>query len=318
VGQVLWYHDTMLWLGVKDRATRVLEAGLERFASVLARESSAEPDPDPAHHALADREQTLAYVVTLDAINFGSGWFPGLRKRGGRSGYFTIATGLRRRFERCGAWSAPALRALTAEDCSRVFEQQGNDEARELMALFARALGDLGELLERRFAGSFDALVEAAGGSAAGLVRVLCAMPFYRDVSWHAGEPVPLYKRAQITASDLASAFGGEGPGRFSDLSELTLFADNLVPHVLRCEGVLCYRGELAHRIDQGERIAAGSEEEVEIRAVAVHAVEQLVHRLRGLGVRLCARELDQRLWQRGQRPAMKARPRHRARSVYY
>jgi len=26
--------------------------------------------------------------VTVDAINFGSGWFPTLRKRDGRSGYF--------------------------------------------------------------------------------------------------------------------------------------------------------------------------------------------------------------------------------------
>jgi tetratricopeptide (TPR) repeat protein len=31
VGQVEWHYDTMLWLGAKDRALRVLEQGLERF-----------------------------------------------------------------------------------------------------------------------------------------------------------------------------------------------------------------------------------------------------------------------------------------------
>ena len=37
-----------------------------------------------------------AYWLTLDAINFGSGWFPTLRKRDGLSGYNTIASALAR------------------------------------------------------------------------------------------------------------------------------------------------------------------------------------------------------------------------------
>ena len=41
----------------------------------------------------------------MDAINFGSGWFPTLRKRAGLSGYNTIAAALSDRF-RDGAWSA--------------------------------------------------------------------------------------------------------------------------------------------------------------------------------------------------------------------
>ena len=45
------------------------------------------------------------------------------------------------------------------------------------------------------------------------------------------------YKRAQIVAADLALA----GVARFRDLDRLTIFADNLVPHVLRCDGVLVY-----------------------------------------------------------------------------
>ena len=43
------------------------------------------------------------------------------------------------------------------------------------------------------------------------------------------------YKRAQILPADLALA----GVAQFADLDRLTLFADNLVPHVLRCDGVL-------------------------------------------------------------------------------
>jgi hypothetical protein len=53
--------------------------------------------------------------------------------------------------------------------------------------------------------------------------------------------------------------------------------------------------------------------EEREIRACAVHACEQLAARL---GVP--ARTLDTWLWNRGQQPAYKARPRHRTRCVFY
>ena len=60
------------------------------------------------------------------------------------------------------------------------------------------------------------------------------------------------YKRAQIVPSDLASA----GVARFKDLDRLTIFADNLVPHVLRCDGVLRYDERLAAHIDAGRPIA--------------------------------------------------------------
>jgi hypothetical protein len=292
---------------------RELDALVERLAA-----QPAPPGLDPAHQPFPDPAHTLAYVVTIDAINFGSGWFPVLAKRPGRSGYLTIATALRERFAREGPWDAAALRALDADACARVFGQAPGGPAAELMELFARALSDLGGLLEARYGGSFAALVAKAGQSAGALVGILCEMPGYRDVARYAGAAVPFYKRAQITASDLHAAFRGEGPGRFDDIDELTMFADNLVPHVLRREGVLRYTPELALRIDREELIEAGSEPEVEIRACALHAVELCVAGLRRQGVPATAARLDQRLWNRGQLPDMKAHPRHRTRTVYY
>src|SRR5439155_24299803 len=112
------------------------------------------------------------------------------------------------------------------------------------------------------FGGSFRALVDAADGSAERLVSVLAEMPFYRDVGF--------YKRAQLTAADLTVAH----VAHFGDLDRLTIFADNLVPHVLRVDGILRYDPELLERINREELIAAGSREEQEIRACALHAVE--------------------------------------------
>jgi hypothetical protein len=303
----------------RSRHVRIDDARLRAFCAELLAEPGRPPGLDPAHHLLGCGGDTIAYVITLDAINFGSGWFPHLEKRPGLSGYFTVATALREHFEANGAWSAAALRELDAAACARVLGQpQGASEVAELMALFARALRDLGAFLDERHGGSFERLVESARGSCAALAQELATMPLYRDVARYAELEVPFYKRAQLTSADLAAAFAGEGPGRFHDLAQLTIFADNLVPHVLRREGVLRYAPELAQRIDREELIAAGSPEEVELRAAAVHAVEGFVAEARRCGAGVSAQQIDYRLWTRGQRPEYKAHPRHRTRTPYY
>ena len=239
---------------------------------MLARERPAQPSLDPGQRGLGDEARTLAFVVTLDAINFGSGWFPQLRKREGLSGYLSIAGALRERFEREGPFSASELERLRPEDCAKLFGQVLEPPVDELMALFAEALNDLGVFLSREHRGRFAGPVEEARGSAERLVRILAQMPLYRDVARYEGFEVPFYKRAQITCSDLAEALRGRGLGRFHDIDELTLFADNLVPHVLKSFGVLVHAPELAARIDAEQLIPSGSPEEVEIRAVALHA----------------------------------------------
>ena len=251
-------------------------------------------DPD-RHYLEGSREDVAAYMLTLDAINFGSGWFPTLRKRAGSSGYYTVAWGLAERFRELGPWSPAQLRALDAADVADVL---GQDRRHELMALYADALRSLGAFLAGRSA--LD-VIEGVDRSAARLAEVLAAgMPFFDDVGF--------WKRAQITANDLVLA----GVAEFDDLDELTIFADNVIPHVLRVDGVLVYDPPLADHIDRGDLLPPGPEE-AEIRSCAVHAC---VHIARELGVP--ERTLDTWLWDRGQEPRYKALPRHRTRTVYY
>jgi Potential Queuosine, Q, salvage protein family len=272
-----------------------------RFVSIdLDAARAPEPAPPPAldperHYLEGPADQVAAYLLTLDAINFGSGWFPTLRKRPGCSGYFTVAWGLADRFRARGPWSAAELRALEAADLAAAL---GQEPDHPLMRLYAEALRDLGRFLGRR---SALALVDEADGSAERLATLLArGMRFFDDRGF--------YKRAQIAPSDLALA----GLAEFHDLDRLTIFADNLVPHVLRVDGVLLYDPALAARIDAGELLPPGSEER-EIRACALHACEQLAERL-GTTPRL----LDIQLWNRGQAPEYKAVPRHCTRTVYY
>jgi len=120
-----------------------------------------------------------------------------------------------------------------------MFDQDPNNtRVQELMGKFAQALNQLGRLVLERYGGKYTALVESAGESAEELLRLFSAMTFFNDFEvWH-GRRIPFYKRAQLTAADLALAFDHRGWGHFRDLDELTIFADNLVPHVLRLDGV--------------------------------------------------------------------------------
>jgi hypothetical protein len=106
--------------------------------------------------------------------------------------------------------------------------------------------------------------------------------------------------------------------GRFNDLKNLTIFADNLVPHVLRVDSILLYEAELGSHIDAGKRVPAGSAEEIEIRACALYAVELLKKARLRAGYSVTSMELDFLLWNRGQQPAYKSIPRHRSRTVFY
>jgi Potential Queuosine, Q, salvage protein family len=279
----------------RARSVSIVPEGLAALETEVVTIEPAQLDPE-RHYLEGTPEDVAAYLLVLDSINFGSGWFPTLRKRPGCSGYYTVAWGLAERWRGDGPWSTDELAALDAAAVAAVL---GQDPAHELMALYARALRELGAFLGDR---SALGLVREAGGSAVQLASMLASgMPLFDDVGF--------WKRAQIVPNDLALA----GVASFEDLDRLTIFADNLVPHVLRMDGVLRYSETLAARIDGGELLPAGSPEEREIRACSVHACERI-----SAATAVPARALDTWLWNRGQAASYKAVPRHRTRTVYY
>jgi Potential Queuosine, Q, salvage protein family len=284
-------------VAARARSVRVGEDAVGPYAKTLPTESPPAPDYE------GTLEERAAFSLTLNAINFGSGWFPTLRKAPGMSGFRTVEAGLRAH----GPWPADALAAMTEEAIAAVV---GQDPGHELMGLFAAHLRELGERVCAEHGGSFLELARAGEGSAVALAERLGSRPTWRDVSVYDGEEVPLFKRAQLAAADLALA--GIAPA--GDLAELTLFADNLVPHVLRIDGVLEFEPALVARIDAGELLEHDSPEEVEIRACAVHAVDRLV----AAHGRTTAMAVDNALWHRGGDARYKAHPRHRARTTDY
>jgi len=244
---------------------------------------------DETLHFLEGAPDDVArYVLILDAINFGSGWFDELE---------TTTDGLTERLTAHaraeGPWTSDQLRALNAATVGATLGLPGDHQ---LTRLYSAALNHLGGFLGHR------PMQDILGDSAEDLAERLAAgMPFFDDRGF--------YKRAQIAANDLHLA----GVVSYPDIDRLTIFADNLVPHVLRLDGVLRYSDELAQTIDEGRALTAGGEYERELRGCAVHACERLAREL-GVPPRL----LDNWLWNRGQQPPYSERPAHIARTVYY
>ena len=288
------------------QVVRIDESAIAAYAAGLPATPELSPADPATHFAEGDREACIAFVVCLDAINFGSGWWPEIRKRPGHSGYFTIAAGLTEHFRAVGPWSAHELIRLEVADLAAV---TGQDPALPLMEQYASSLRDVGEHLRADHGGCFEGLVEAANGSAVALADLLAEWEAFADVSTYKGESVPFYKRAQITAADLNRT----GAAVFGEEERLTAFADNLVPHVLRLDGVLWLDPELEARIEAGDLLVHGNAEEVELRACAVHAIELL-----SAATPLSPAEIDGALWNRGGEARYKSTPRPRSRNIAY
>lgn len=280
---------------------RIDEGAIEEYAAGLPAPGSENP---PAF-AADDPETAAAFAICMNAINFGSGWWPTIRKRTGHSGYATMAAGVTDRFSAEGPWSAEELTAMDAETIAAVV---GQDPEHPLMEQFAAALRDVGDNIERQYDSRFQGPAEASA-DLPDLAGTFAAWETFADTSRYDGREVPFFKRAQLAAADLHRARVADLPG----LDRLTAFADNLVPHVLRVDGILQLDPDLTARIEAEELLNRGSPEEVELRACAIHAIELL-----SAAGPLAAAEIDSALWNRGRDPHYKSLPRPRSRNTAY
>ena len=297
-----------------------IESGrLEDYVKSLPLDQLNQLIMDDENHFCGNEDLTVSYFFVLDCINFGSGFFDHLIKTPGKSGYFTIASKLKDNFLELGNFDCNYLQSLTAKDCSRIFAQQQADKtAQQLMQMFATALNELGKFVSAEFSGNFCKILDTANHSAAKLIEILTRMPHYQDQSQYHGKTVLFLKRAQITVSDLNIALNGKGRGYFSDIADLTIFADNLVPHVLWIDGILAYSPGLEASIRNCELLEVGSDEEIELRACAIHAVEMMREEIARQGKELSSQQLDYLLWNQGQAKRYSAVSPHRTRTFFY
>jgi Queuosine salvage protein len=321
-----WVVEHAMHVGINKN--RVAHVG----AQLLARYSpSTEPAWYDRFHFHDGTERTVNWLLVLDALNF-CFWAEKGQPRWRidyhgeiLDGYWAEAAALTRAVEDgITLWDAEYLSKMSRDDLAYVFRSvpAANGSVGEMIPLFDARLAhvhEVGHVLLERYDGLFAHAVEHAGGSAVNLALLL-AQEFssFRDVAIYRGREIRFFKRAQICVADLYGAFHGKRWGAFTDLDQLTIFADYKLPQVLRHYGVLEYHPGLAARVDNQELLQPGGEEEVELRATTIWACELLRREMsRASGRAITAVEIDQLLWYLGQNSS-EMRPYHRTRTIYY
>ncbi|KAG6767054.1 hypothetical protein POTOM_028233 [Populus tomentosa] len=255
---------------VANRSSHVVvdSAGLEKVVeNIQDKIPKIEWDFEGIHY-FDNGPLTVQYLFVLDTLNFC--FWPDKNLN-----YDDLASGLKEALENDkSVFDADHLQKFTGLQLRNLLKWPRplplEDER-------VRLLHEVGFELERSFGGKASNLVESCGRSAAKLVATIAShFPGFRDHSVYKGHQIFLYKRAQIFAADLYGAFKGQGYGEFNDISSITIFADYIVPAMLRKLGVLKYSSTLASIIESNKEIVSGSEEEVELRACSIYAVEKM------------------------------------------
>jgi hypothetical protein len=319
-------HDP---LDVREAARFVVDASrqvsidrdaLAAYCCQLAQESQVpRPEWESELHFAGEQEATIAYIFCLDTVNFCFWGDPKWRRpyrRQWLDGYWALAAALTEELNTNPHFvDVDNLVQLDAAMLQRVL-----DGIPTIPLLDERAsnLRELGRWVADRFDGRFSEVVRAAEFDAIALVRlVVDGLSSFRDQAAYKGRVVPFYKRAQILAADLHGAFRGRGWPALARMEALTAFADYKLPQLLRHQGILRYAAPLAEKVDNQVLIQAGSEEEVEIRANTVWAVELMAQQLEASGVHYPSYQIDWMLWHASQESGH-MKPYHRTRTIYY
>lgn len=311
------------------RATRLVRLDRDALGGLVARwagEAWPEQAGLDALHFTDGTPRTANWVLLLDALNFC--FWPDVGEPRWRvewrgdayDGYAALAAALTRAVEQGRPlWDANYLAQIDADDLRDILRYPPGAAEIPLFEARLANVREVGRVLCATYGAEFSNAVESVSGSAVKLAWLLAReFPSFHDVTHWRGQPIPFLKRAQICVADLNAAFGGASWGAFSNLDQLTAFADYKLPQLLRRAGALVYAPELAARVDAYASIAAGSEEEIAIRAATVWAVELLRRALAERGIQRTPAAIDYRLWAESQTKMPDERPYHRTRTMYY
>jgi hypothetical protein len=293
---------------------------IKRAADALAQKRVEPPTWNYDYHFFDGTARTVNYLFLLDAFNFCFWGKPRWRVeyKGKRlDGYWALAASLKRAAE-----ASPYI--LDADFLAHISPQELADILRGSgkIPLFAerwRNVRELGTVLCHRWNGSAARLVESAQGDAARLAQMGADnFASFNDIAIYENREVRFFKRAQIVVTDIWGAFGGKQWGAFKNIEHLTAFADYKLPQILRAWGILRYAPSLARKVDAQVELAAGSAEEIEIRAATLWAVEFLREELAARERALWSIQVDWILWEASQTKRAGMKPYHRVRTIYY
>ncbi len=230
--------------------------------------------------------------------------------------YALLAALERAQAEGLPVWSLRWWRGAPFHAFERVVRGQGTLPFVAERWKFAQQLG---RIITERYQESLLHWLSVGGFDPARLLRMAIEeLPCADDKVVYEGKEVVFFKRAQLLVMDLLLVVDQAGrapkPIRFDFF---TAGSDYKLPQLLRHRGVLEYSEPLAAKIDAMEEVVSGSAEEVEIRALTVHAVELIAAATAQRGSKMTPCEISNAIWLESQ-DSSEFKPYHRTRTIHY
>ena len=192
-------------------------------------------------HPKTKDEATLNFIFTMDLLNF-SFWSerPDAERfcvdyRGKRwTGYWSLVAALQRALDEGLFITSPSYWHREAGYNDEVFRHVFRSATSEPMPMLEERIAVLREaadVLFQHFNMNVTEIVQLANHSAARMVNLLAEyFPSFRDETRFEGQKVRFLKRAQILVADVWACFDGEGPGHFTDVDKISMFAGLYCP----------------------------------------------------------------------------------------
>ena len=151
----------------------------------------------------------------------------------------------------------------------------------ERVAIF----NEVGRVLVEKYQGGYHNFVRSCSprlyDQGNGLLeRLVTEFPRFNDVSDYHGNKVQIFKLAQLGIWGMHLALSPRGHWKLEDASELTAFADYIVPVGLRVMGIFEYSKELEDQINNLQEVKRDSDAEVELRASSIYCIALLTEEI--------------------------------------
>jgi len=176
-------------------------------------------------------------------------------------------------------------------------------------------LREIGKILTKKFDGDFNNIIKKAGSDMFELLdSIVNNFSSFNDVENYKDKKIYFYKRAQLLISDINEIC----KLKLKKIDELTACADYKLPQMLRRMNVLVYSKELTEKVDNKIPIPKESNEEIEIRANTIWAVEFMKNEIKKKNPAITSQEINDHLWLLSQDKSPSDKPYHLTRTTFY
>ncbi len=204
---------------------------------------------------------------------------------------------------------------ISKNDLTRVL--RGNIEV-PLFEERWKILREIGSAMLQKHDGNLKMFLEKANGDALILLDMIVQnFPSFYDSSIYERKEIIFQKRAQLLVSDIYQMFKKKGFVS-QNVDQLTACADYKLPQIMRRFGILEYTDSLAEKIDNKIELPHNSEEEVEIRANTIWAVEFMKEEIKKRDPEITSMGIDDHLWLASQEKFSNDNLDHRTKTINY